>query len=600
MAALNFKHILEIDGGITSVATAPKESNNLYITKQRGLVLKYDLRTKKLKTILDITDTIKKLYEERPMMVKFPDERGLLRIVFHPEYNTSASLFKGVFITINSEIENPDKYDDLSKEEVPKPDHMTCISQYVYRKGNTPEQTRSSRIDILCVPEPQANHNGGGMLFGPDGYLWIGLGDGGGANDEHGYLLDENIKDSFIGSAQNLHSYNGKILRFGIVQPMPQKINLLVPHDNPFANDTEMGRPEIVAWGFRNPWSMSFDSIGRLFVGDVGQNRFESVKLVTDLGQNHGWRAMEGNEIFNNTVLKYIRDEIEENIIPPIITYPRESGIAIVGVQPYEGNNSLIIADYGGNIHRGYMSNDNTWKIDKIHTFDMHLTGLGVDANNEIYILAFDLKDFKGKILKLESVNTNSIPITTNVNKNTTSVIRKNNTSLTDSDIQKIVDNGVAKAKQVKSGLRKTKTGAKTNVKMHFAVIRTGDSQATLVHSMPDAWQGSIDIAKRKAYTAYAFSSNQNALTTRTVGILSQPGSPLWQIGNSNPDGGIIEFPGGIPLYKNNILVGAVGVSGDGVDNDELVAIASSSGFEPTPKIRSDISANIPYVKSEE
>src|SRR5207249_1441803 len=99
--------------------------------------------------------------------------------------------------------------------------------------------------------------------------------------------------------------------------------------------------------------------------------------------------------------------------------------------------------------------------------------------------------------------------------------------------------------------------------------------------SMADAWYGSLSIATAKAFTAMAFSSDQNALTSRTIGALSQPGGPLWQIGNSNHglfEPGIIEFPGGIPLFKDGHMVGGIGVSGDGVDEDEHVAVAGAKG----------------------
>jgi uncharacterized protein GlcG (DUF336 family) len=105
---------------------------------------------------------------------------------------------------------------------------------------------------------------------------------------------------------------------------------------------------------------------------------------------------------------------------------------------------------------------------------------------------------------------------------------------------------------------------------------------------MDDAWFGSIDIAKAKAFTAMAFSSHQNALTTRSIGELSQPGGPLWMIGNSNRDHGIIQFPGGLPLYKNGQLVGGLGVSGDGVQQDEDVARGGAAGFTPPAAIRID------------
>jgi uncharacterized protein GlcG (DUF336 family) len=116
---------------------------------------------------------------------------------------------------------------------------------------------------------------------------------------------------------------------------------------------------------------------------------------------------------------------------------------------------------------------------------------------------------------------------------------------------------------------------------------------------MPDAWQGSINIAKAKAFTSAAFSSDENALTTRTIGALTQPGGPLWNIGNSNRQDGIIEFPGGVPLYKGGKLMGAIGVSGDGVEQDENVAAAGSKGFEAPKAIRVDTVTNggVPFTK---
>jgi len=122
---------------------------------------------------------------------------------------------------------------------------------------------------------------------------------------------------------------------------------------------------------------------------------------------------------------------------------------------------------------------------------------------------------------------------------------------------------------------------------MHIIVVDRG-GRVIGQKSMEDAWMGSISIARAKAFTAVAFSSNENALSTRAIGLLSQPGSPLWQIGNSNKEEGIIEFPGGLPLYKNGELVGGVGVSGDGVDQDEKVALEGAKGYDAPQAIRVD------------
>ena len=137
-----------------------------------------------------------------------------------------------------------------------------------------------------------------------------------------------------------------------------------------------------------------------------------------------------------------------------------------------------------------------------------------------------------------------------------------------------------------------------------YCMDRTGNILA--YHNMDDAWIGSIDIAKAKAYTAAALSSDENALTSRDVGVASQPLQALWQVGSSNRPGtqgpenikerGFIEFPGGIPLYKGGKLVGGIGVSGDSVDADETVAVCGTVGFEPDPSITSNAVLGLPYT----
>lgn len=165
---------------------------------------------------------------------------------------------------------------------------------------------------------------------------------------------------------------------------------------------------------------------------------------------------------------------------------------------------------------------------------------------------------------------------------------------LSQADLNTIVNQGTAKANTTASadGLRSSSTAMppiKRPTKMVIAVVAR-DGKLLRVYAQPDAWVGSQDIAIAKARTAAFFSSDENALTSRIIGVLSQPGGPLWGIGNSNQVGitgspvfrnGIITFPGGVPLYKNGELVGGVGVSGDAVDQDEAVAFAAAVGFAP-------------------
>ncbi len=162
---------------------------------------------------------------------------------------------------------------------------------------------------------------------------------------------------------------------------------------------------------------------------------------------------------------------------------------------------------------------------------------------------------------------------------------------LSNADLDAIVTAAVASANATSSGFRMSPTVHPT--KMQIAIVAR-DGKLLRFFSMADAWVGSIDIAIAKARTAAFFSSDQNALTSRIVGAVSQPGGPLWGIGNSNQIGisgsqefrnGIITFPGGIPLYKNGELVGGIGVSGDGVDQDEHVAFAGAAGYPPGPGV---------------
>jgi uncharacterized protein GlcG (DUF336 family) len=168
--------------------------------------------------------------------------------------------------------------------------------------------------------------------------------------------------------------------------------------------------------------------------------------------------------------------------------------------------------------------------------------------------------------------------------------------SLTDDEIQGIFDAAVAAAEQTPSVLRVDAQGAPRTTRMHIAIVDRNGHLLGL-HSMEDAWPVSIDIAQAKAYTAASVSSNENAFSSRSLGLLTQPGGALWNVGNSNNPGtgdnsveerGLIEFPGGLALYKNGVLVGGIGVSGDGVDQDELVAEAGAAGYEPSPVIRVD------------
>ena len=193
-----------------------------------------------------------------------------------------------------------------------------------------------SELVILTVPQPFGNHNGGAILFGPDGMLYIALGDGGKANDPHG-------------NGQNRETLLGSILRIdvrGASVARPYRI----PPDNPFVGEEGGVRHEIWAWGLRNPWGISFDrETGDLWCGDVGQVLLEEVDRIVK-GGNYGWNFREGTQSFE---LGHRWPQEPEGMIEPVVVYPREKGISITGGHVYRGSRipelqgRYIYSDFG-------------------------------------------------------------------------------------------------------------------------------------------------------------------------------------------------------------------------------------------------------------
>lgn len=265
----------------------------------------------------------------RSRMVKLNegfDERGLLGIAFHPRFSENKYLY--VYYSAPKRESAPAEYD-----------HTSHISRFVVN-GDDGVDLDSEKV-ILQVDEPQSNHNSGRMAFGPDGYLYISMGDGGAGNDT-GLGHGEN------GNGQNTQTLLGKVLRIDVDQGDPYSI----PSDNPFANGG--GLPEIYAWGLRNPWGLSFDRGGdhRLFLADVGQSRWEEVNIIVN-GGNYGWRVREGMTGFDPKQPRVTQD-LEAPVvdgsgnrfIDPIIMYKNKGafnrdeeaqGISITGGYVYRG-----------------------------------------------------------------------------------------------------------------------------------------------------------------------------------------------------------------------------------------------------------------------
>ena len=189
---------------------------------------------------------------------------------------------------------------------------------------------------IMEIPQPEANHNGGQLAFGPDGMLYIALGDGGGGGDRHGT----------IGNGQDINTLLGSILRIDINGEQPYAI----PPDNPFVGTD--GLDEIWAYGLRNPWRFSFDREGtnQLYAADVGQSQWEEINII-EKGGNYGWRIMEGMHCYNPAT-----NCDQTGLILPIAEYSHSVGISITGGYVYRGSQipelygKYVFGDYNGKL----------------------------------------------------------------------------------------------------------------------------------------------------------------------------------------------------------------------------------------------------------
>lgn len=259
-----------------------------------------------------------------------------------------------------------------------------------------------SEAQLLILPHPgYTNHNGGQLAFGPDGYLYIGVGDGGGGGDP-------------LGNAQNPLSLNGKLLRIDVEGSLATALTLpkagyrrycgeykepqieeeedyLIPQDNPFVDDSQF-RPEIWALGLRNPWRFSFDrETGDLFIADVGQNRWEEInlQLAGSLGgENYGWNVMEGEECFQSNACQ------NEELTLPVHTYPifSSSECSITGGYVYRGemiselNGVYIYGDFCSGTIWGLQKNGADWQNDVLLSTSLMISSFGEDEDGEIYV----------------------------------------------------------------------------------------------------------------------------------------------------------------------------------------------------------------------
>ena len=326
-------------------------TNRLFVFEQQGTIRVFDnsANTATSKVFLDVADS-----------VLSGGEQGLLGLAFHPNYRNNGYFY------VDYVADNP---------------RRTIIARYNVNANDPDQADRNSEVILLEISQPFTNHKGGQLAFGTDGYLYIGLGDGGSGGDP-------------FGNGQNRSALLGKLLRIDVNSPSAGR-NYGIPADNPFAGNTLGYREEIYAYGFRNPWRFSFDSsTGTLWVGDVGERQREEIDIV-EKGKNYGWNIMEGTLTFSSGS--------QAGLELPVWEYGRDQGIAIIGGYVYRGSTSTgltgsyVYGDYGsGKIWALTLSGTGTPTNTLLVDSALTISSFGVDSNNELYICAFD-----GKIYKL-------------------------------------------------------------------------------------------------------------------------------------------------------------------------------------------------------
>jgi glucose/arabinose dehydrogenase len=329
-----------ITGLTQPVAMTHAGDSRLFIVQQSGKIL-----------IDDGTRVLPAPFLDVVSLVSCCGERGLLSAAFHPQYRSNGRFF--VYYT--------DRNGDI------------VIARYSVSSNPNVADGGSGTI-VLRIPHPvNTNHNGGQLQFGPDGYLYAGTGDGGSGGDPPN-------------NAQNTNALLGKLLRLDVDGASPYAI----PAGNPFRSGG--GRPEIWAYGLRNPWRFSFDrENGDLWIGDVGQNAREEIDLqpATSIGgENYGWRRMEGSHCFNPST-----GCSESGLTLPVLEYTHAEGCSVTGGYRYRGGRfrrmqgRYFYGDYcSGTIWSGTQQANGTWQTRSVVSTSLSISAFGEDINGELYV----------------------------------------------------------------------------------------------------------------------------------------------------------------------------------------------------------------------
>jgi glucose/arabinose dehydrogenase len=338
----------------------PGDPTRLIVAEQAGVITMMVNGTAQPTPFLDISDHVN----------SGGNEQGLLGVAFHPNFASNGKV-----------------YVHYTADGTTAPSGDAMVAEFTVMAGNADVLDASSEKQILTQDEPESNHNGGGLNFGPDGMLYLGLGDGGGGGDQHGS----------IGNGQSTNTLLGKILRIDVDNPGGGNA-----YGIPSGNMTGSGvSPELWSYGLRNPWRWSFDACtGDMYIGDVGQNTYEEVDVEpagTGSGTNYGWRVMEGTHCYNAGTCDMSGKQL------PVVDYDHGSGCSVTGGYVYRGHaipglkGTYIYADYCSGrfwtfeYASGAASNQQeiTSTINP-GTSVKNISSFGQDANGELYVMAFD------------------------------------------------------------------------------------------------------------------------------------------------------------------------------------------------------------------
>ncbi|KAB8139828.1 PQQ-dependent sugar dehydrogenase [Chloroflexia bacterium SDU3-3] len=312
----------------------------LFVVEKTGKIQLFAAGTQDPKLFLDIVDRVG----------SNESERGLLSVAFHPQFAQNGLLY----------VDYTDRAGD------------TVIARF-HASGDSADP--ASEQVLLTIQQPYANHNGGQIAFGPDGYLYIGMGDGGSAGDPQG-------------NGQNPDALLGKLLRIDVDGGQPYAI----PADNPFAKGG--GKGEIWAVGLRNPWRFSFDrATGDLYIADVGQNKIEEIDFQAagaGAGANYGWNATEGDEC-------YQRGCDLAAYVAPVAQYTHAEGCSVTGGYVYRGERipalqgTYLYADYcSGTIWGLQRDAGGAWQQRVLLTSGLQISSFGQDDAGELYLTTLD------------------------------------------------------------------------------------------------------------------------------------------------------------------------------------------------------------------